>query len=854
MKKIVIFSLIFSPTVCLADLNFDSAMLSDNGESVADLSIFATPGRQLPGKYNVDVYLNGAFLGKKNISFVPAQQMKMKKETVKDDTGLIPCFKKEFMKTLGINPVALKEIIKKNSSKCFNPGEYFDSAFTRFSFTKMRLDINIPQAFLTLKNNQLIDEAEWNNGINAAFLSWQYSGNKNGGIYGKSINEYLNLTSGMNLGSWRLRDNSIWTRYRSADMHQQSFEHLNTYLLRPIIRWKSDLIIGNTQSAGNVFESFSFSGVKIGTNLAMYPDTMQGFAPVIRGVAASNAEVYVRQNGNLIYRTAVPAGAFTITDLASVSNSGDLKVTIVEANGIKTHFVVPYSSVPVLQRKGRIVYSLASGKVRDTNNLYDPLKFVHGTMLWGLNDNTTIYGGTQVADRYRAVAIGAGVNVGSLGAISADVTRADSFLADKSKHSGASWRLLYARSMSSTGTTFQLLTNRFSTSGYYTLSESALKNMNGWVRDDKFIPTDERDDEINWNNHYNLYKSKKNLIQANLTQRIAGLGYMYLTASRQTYWGNTEPTTSLQLGFNSSLWGVNYQLSAGYSKYSDQDNADKSIYLSFSVPLDNWLSYKGTQSNTTLAYSMTTDNRITSNQMQLSGSELESKNLNWGISQAYNPDDGSAGDAYIDYLGTYGGISLGYGQSKKYSQLRYGINGSAVFSEYGLTIGQQLGKTNILIRAPQASYIPVADSPGVRTDWRGYTIKNNASDYRRNRVALDVSALDQFTEIGDPVKYVVPTEGSIVLANYSVSKGHRALISLIYKGKPLPFGAGVSVSISNKAGIVDEDGEVYLTGLKEKGKIRAKWGNQAHEQCVASYDLSRIKQKNSIIQMSIECK
>lgn len=854
IKPIIILSLFFNTKSCFADLNFDPEMLSDSGKDIADLSVFDNPGRQLPGTYDVDVYLNGSYLRKTNILFVPSHGLHSNVNSPRDETGLMACLGPTFMRSLGLNAVALKKITKESLSKCINPAQILDSSYTQFSFTKMRLDINIPQAYLILRTYNSADITEWDNGINAGFVSWQYSGNKNSGIYGKSLNEYLNLTSGLNLGAWRLRDNSIWTRSSSSDRRQQKWEHVNTYLLRPLVPLKSNLVIGNTQSGGNVFESFSFSGMKIGTNLSMYSDKMQGFAPIIRGVAASNAEVYVRQNGNLIYRTVVPAGAFTITDLASLSNSGDLEVTIVEANGTKTHFIVPYSSVPVLQRKGRVVYSLVSGKVRNTNNLYDPLKFAHGTFLWGLTDNTTVYGGVQLANRYKAGAIGAGFNVGRLGAISADVTRAYSLLADESKHSGASWRLMYARSLSSTGTSFQLMTNRFSTSGYYTLSQAALKNMNGWVNDYSDMSHNSNDNKINWSNYYNLYQTKKNLIQANVTQKVMGFGSLYMTASRQTYWGSMAPTTSFQMGFNSSLWKVNYQVSAGYSKYSNQPNADKNIYLSFSVPLDNWLPGNSALSNTTLSYSVNRDSGSISNQMQLSGSALRSNNLNWGISQAYSQKGDNFGDASVDYQGAYGGISLGYGQSNDYSQLRYGTTGSAVLSEYGLTIGQQLGQTNILVKAPDASYVPVEDNPGVSTDWRGYTIKSNASDYRRNRVALDVSELDQFTEIEEPVRYVVPTEGALVLASFNVKKGHQALLTLNFKSKPLPFGARVSFSDNNNAGIVDENGDVYLTGLKEKGFLRAKWGNHNNEQCIAPYDLSKINQNDPIIQLSLVCK
>ena len=37
----------------------------------------------------------------------------------------------------------------------------------------------------------------------------------------------------------------------------------------------------------------------------MLPDSMKGFAPVIRGTAHSNARVIVRQNGYVIYQNYV---------------------------------------------------------------------------------------------------------------------------------------------------------------------------------------------------------------------------------------------------------------------------------------------------------------------------------------------------------------------------------------------------------------------------------------------------------------------------------------------------------------------------------------------------------------------
>ncbi len=89
-------------------------------------------------------------------------------------------------------------------------------------------------------------------------------------------------------------------------------------------------------------------------------------------------------------------------------------------------------------------------------------------MIAGLPAGLTAYGGTQLADRYRAVVVGAGRNLGDWGAVSVDVTHARSQLADDSTHQGQSLRFLYAKSLNNYGTNFQLLGYRYSTRGFYT--------------------------------------------------------------------------------------------------------------------------------------------------------------------------------------------------------------------------------------------------------------------------------------------------------------------------------------------------------------------------------------------------
>jgi outer membrane usher protein len=71
----------------------------------------------------------------------------------------------------------------------------------------------------------------------------------------------------------------------------------------------------------------------------MQPSGLQGFAPVVRGIANSDAKVTIKQNGYTIYQTNVSPGPFEIRDLTQVTAGADLEVTVTEADGTERSFI-----------------------------------------------------------------------------------------------------------------------------------------------------------------------------------------------------------------------------------------------------------------------------------------------------------------------------------------------------------------------------------------------------------------------------------------------------------------------------------------------------------------------------------
>jgi len=841
------FLLLFSASEVRAELYFDPSMIEHDGDTtVADLSAFEHEGNQLPGAYQTDIYLNDVFVASRTLRFIA--QGGGKDETIHDHTGLKACLTKENLSQLGVKVGAFPKLLQQHDDTCLSPGEFIPQAWTQFDFQKMRFDISIPQAALENRPAGWIPPEQWDEGINAALLSYRFNGSNNQGRYGNSSNDYLQLNSGLNLGAWRFRDERTWERYQSDYYNRDHWQHLNTWVERAIIPWRSELTMGDGSAAGDVFDSVSYRGVQLATDDNMYPDSRRGFAPDIRGVAASNARVSIRQNGNLVYQTFVSPGPFAINDLYPLSGGGDLNVTVTEADGSIKTFTVPFSSIPVLQRNGFVRYSLIAGRYRGNSDSYDNPAFTQATLQWGLPQNITVYGGTQLAEDYQAGTLGAGLNMGGWGAISGDATQAYSRLADDSRNEGQSMRFLYAHSLIATGTSFQLAGYRYSTRGFHTLQETALKRMSGLLYQPYTVGPDGRPLPIPDDSYYNLSDRRRSTLQLSISQRLGDLGSLYLNGTRQTYWGQTGTSTSQQAGFSSTLGRVSYTVSGSYTRTKGFDKADRSLFLSLSMPLgsparnhDLWANYSASQDS---------DGRV-AQQGGLSGTALAENNLNWSVSQGFDGQSGNTGDASLNWLGSYATTSAGYSYGPDSRQVNYGIAGGMILHRAGLTLGQPLGQTSVLVAAPGAAGLPLENGTGIRTDWRGYAVVPYASEYRENRVAVDVTELSDDVDIDDAVTRVVPTRGAVVKANFKTHLGARALLTLRHNGKPLPFGA--TVSQGESGGIVGDDGQVYLSGLTPGGILKAKWGNGADEECSVSYQLPSVPADTMIARGQYSC-
>ncbi len=845
---------LISASVCTlprgwAENYFNPAFLSDDPSKIADLSHFEGNG-QAPGVYRVDVYLNGALLTTRDIAFRANPQ-------ATDGSGLRACLTPEMLNGMNVNISAFPPLAKASVGDCVDLAAAIPAASSAFDFNQQRLNISIPQAALNTRARGYIPPQNWDEGINALLLNYTFTGanSRDRSAGGTNSDSYfLGLNSGLNLGAWRLRDYSTWNYNSGNQQNKSDLQHISTYIERDVAKLKGELTAGDSYTPAGVFDSLPFRGLQLASDDNMLPDSMKGFAPTIHGIAKSNAQVTIRQNGYTIDQRYVPPGAFTIDDLYPTSSSGDLNVELKESDGSISSYSVPYAAVPVLQREGRVKYAATAATYRGDSSQKRDVSFGQATLMWGLPHGFTLYGGTQFASDYRALALGTGANFGDWGAISVDLTQAYSTLADESEHQGQSLRFLYAKSLNDLGTHFQLLGYRYSTSGFYTLDDTAWKRMSGYngQQDD--------DGERDAGDEYNLYYTKRGKVQVNISQQFGHFGSLYITGSQQSYWHTDESNKLLQIGYSDTLAGVSWSLSYSSSRAPGEEERDQALALNISLPLSQWLTHGDDitqrRHNIYATFSTSSDGHggVTQNS-GISGTLLDQNNLSYSVLQGYqNQGVGESGSASLEYDGAKGNLNVGYNNSNHgdYRQLNYGLSGGMVAHAHGLTLSQPLGDTNVLIAVPGAGNVNIEDQPGIHTDGRGYAVVPYATTYRQNRMALDVNSLKDDVDIDDAVINVVPTQGALVLANFTARVGERALLTLKHEGKPLPFGATVTIAGAPEEGIVGDDGEVYLSGLSPQGTLKAQWGPQPDQQCLTHYHLPDVSQP--LARQHLECR
>jgi len=819
---------------------FNEQFLEIGGEqSRADLSLFAFGNRVMAGSYLVDVSLNESSVGQSQVVFTDQGEGK----------NAQACITRAMLEGWGVK-VEVFPVLMAAGDQCVDLAQAIPGSSVTYDSEKLRLTLSIPQAAMRRQARGAISPDKWDKGINAAMLDYQISaarydgGNNAASTVNSSITEfnanpsattqarntvYAGLRGGFNLGDWRFRNFSTYNRGVDGEGHWQS---VTSYLQRDIASLGGQLVIGDSTTPGNFFDAFQFRGIQLSSDDGMLPDSQQGYAPTIRGVAQTNARVTVRQNGFVVYSTYVAPGPFVLDDLYPTSTSGDLEVTITEADGRETKFRQAFSAVPTLLREGVWRYSVTGGQYR---NGYSTINagssnakpnFVQGTVARGLGKEYSMYGGVIASDIYQSALFGIGKNLRDFGAISADVSQAHTKGPFNQNYDGQSLRFLYAKSFENYGTSVRMAGYRYSTGGFRTFQEAAQTQdlQNGQV-----------------------LNNRRNQVRLELAQQLGSKGgTAYASIQQQSYWGTDQKDRLMQVGYSNFYKQFSYSIFYNYSTNLNGPS-NRQLMATLSIPLGDSRSY----ARYTVAKG---NNGEVTQQASVYGSALDDGRLTYNVTAAHSNQNDNSGSASASYLSQYGRVDFGRAQGSGYGQTTLGMAGGLVVHGGGVTLSQPLGETMALVDAPDAANVGFEVYPGVRTDSRGNAVLANLSPYRVNRLAVRTEDLGDNVEVKNAALDVVPTRGAVVLAKFETSIGLRIMLNLSDKsGRPLPFGAKVDNEQGQELGIVGSEGQTFITGAKESGVLNVKWGQGAAEQCSAKYHVPAEKNPAPIRELNAQC-
>lgn len=743
------------------------------GEAI-DMARYAN-GNPLPaGDYAVDVFLNGHFLRSQDIRFIIDQ----------DPQIAVPCMPVSLVRLLPLKPEYL-DALPADALACVDLAERVQGARVAFDSSTLELTISVPQAAQASAARGFVAPELRDNGITAAFVN--YSGNHYRS-QGRE-NSYLGLNAGFNAGAWRLR-------HRSSFTHSARGSHYNvisSHVQRDIPGWNSQLLLGQGNTGGELFDSVAFTGVRVASDNRMLPDSLRGYAPKVRGIAEGAARVTIRQNGNIIHESNVAPGPFSIEDLYPTSFGGDLEVTVTEADGREQRFNVNFSAVPQALRSGASRFAFTAGELRDNQRTLQPLRFAEGTYARGISNGLTLLGGAQVGQHYQSLLSGAAINT-RIGAFGVDVTHSRANLATGERMSGNSFRVNYQRYVQNTGTNFGLAAYRYSTRGFLSLGDTA-RVLGGGAVDE-------------WGYGFRA----RERYQLNFSQKLGERTTLHLSGGQVAYWDSSRSRNDLQLSVQTSTRRVNYGLSA--LRYQlGEGRQDTRYTFTLSVPLGR--THHAPRLSTQLSHAGSGDQV----QAALTGNLGESRALSYTLSTTQGSGQDSH-SAYAAWQGGRGHLDAGYSRVGNYSSLSLGASGSLVLHAGGINLGAPVGDGFALVQARGAEGARVGSGNDVRVARNGYALVPHVSPYRWNTLDLDPTGLPMEVELLQTSQRVAPTAGGIVRVPFDVRRERTLFIDATDAlGQPLPFAAQVHSEDGLPLGAVGQGGVIQLRGAQDAGAL-----------------------------------
>ena len=732
----------------------------------------ALNGSYAPGRYVVDLSLNGKEAGKQILDVTPQDSNEL-------------CLTEAWLTKAGIYV----------SADYFREG--YDATrqcyvLTKAPSVKVDFDVSTQSLALSIPQKGLVkmpENVDWDYGTSAFRVN--YNANANTGRNNTSAFGSADLKA--NIGHWVVSSSATASTGDSGG----NSATINMFTASRAIRLLSaDLLVGKTSTGDSMLGSTGTYGVSLSRNNSMRPGNL-GYTPVFSGIANGPSRVTLTQNGRLLYSEMVPAGPFSITDVP-LYTSGDVTMKVTGEDGREQTQVFPLAVMNGQLSPGEHEFNLAAGLPDDDSDM-DGAVFA-ASYGYGL-ENLTLRTGLVFNQDWKGASAGMVVGLGWLGAVSVDGAYASAKYRDGS-HSGNKVQLAWSKQLETTNTGLRLSWSRRS---------EEYEDMSSFNPSEVY-------------SQVNQGRRVKDEWSAGISQPVGKLFSLSLSGWQRSYYPASAISAHRQQKdsgkergvtgtLSTQIEGVGVNLSWTGSRNAEGEN-NWSASASVSVPF--MLLDRRYSSSTSVS---TSKDGGTGFSTGLSGSLND--RFSYGFGGGRDSDGGASSYLNASYSGDRAYLGGALNQSSS-----GGTSGSV--SASGSVLAVPAAKDIMFSRTTgdTVAVVNVKDTPGVKvTSGDGQTNSDGnlvvpLNSYDWNTVTIDAGTLPLSTELTNTSQKVVPTDKAVVWMPFDALKVKRYLLQVKQRdGEFVPGGTWARDSKNTPLGFVANNGVLMINAVDAPGDI-----------------------------------
>ncbi len=764
-------SAVFASVATVAGEKLDMSFIQ-GGAGVNPEVWAALNGNYAPGRYLVDLSLNGKEAGKQILDVTPQDSNEL-------------CLTEAWLTKAGIYV----------SADYFREG--YDATrqcyvLTKAPSVKVDFDVSTQSLALSIPQKGLVkmpENVDWDYGTSAFRVN--YNANANTGRNNTSAFGSADLKA--NIGRWVVSSSATASGGDSGD----NSATINMFTATRAIRALSaDLAVGKTSTGDSLLGSTGTYGVSLSRNNSMKPGNL-GYTPVFSGIANGPSRVTLTQNGRLLYSEMVPAGPFSITDVP-LYTSGDVTMKVTGEDGREQTQVFPLAVMNGQLSPGEHEFNLAAGLPDDDSDM-DGAVFA-ASYGYGL-ENLTLRTGLVFNQDWKGASAGMVVGLGWLGAVSVDGAYASAKYRDGS-HSGNKVQLAWSKQLEPTNTSLRLSWSRRS---------EEYEDMSSFNPSEVY-------------SQVNQGRRTKDEWSVGISQPVGDLFSLSLSGWQRSYYPASvisahrqQKDSGKERGITGTLStqikGATLNLGWSGSRNSDGEN-NWSASASVSVPF--MLLDRRYSSSTSVS---TSKDGGTGFSTGLSGSLND--RFSYGFGGGRDGDGGASSYLNASYSGDRAYLSGALNQSSS-----GGTSGSV--SASGSVLAVPAAKDIMFSRTTgdTVAVVNVKDTPGVKvTSGNGETDSDGnlvvpLNSYDWNTVTIDAGTLPLSTELTNTSQKVVPTDKAVVWMPFDALKVKRYLLQVKQRnGEFVPGGTWARDSKNTPLGFVANNGVLMINAVDAPGDI-----------------------------------